>query len=79
MTDEETNTVVAAQVKSHFAPVEPQPKEKIAPKVIQHFVGLLERPPSHVANRSSDYDRSIEKSYHEMKRTKRSASGKKVP
>jgi hypothetical protein len=79
MTDEKCNTVVVAEVKSHFAPVEPQPKEKIAPKIVQHFVDMLERPSSHVANRPSDYDRCIEKSYNEMQRTRSSASGKKVP
>jgi hypothetical protein len=79
MTDEETTAFVAAEVKEHFAPKQPQPKEKVHPKVVEHFVGLLERPPAHVADRDSDYDRSIKKSYIEQKRRTKGARGKQVP
>jgi hypothetical protein len=79
MTDEECKRIKDAQVKSHLAPVQPQPKEKIDPKTRLHFVDMLERPPSHVANRPSDYERCIQKSYIEMQRTRSSASGQKVP
>ena len=61
VTDEECQTAVAAEVKYHFAPVQPQPKEKIAPKTVQHFVDMLERPSSHVTNMPLDYDRCIKK------------------
>ena len=80
MTDEECKTAVAAEVKSHFAPVQPQPKEKIPTKTNQHFVDILERPSSQLANMPSDYDRCIKKSYNEqMQRTKVVQAGKKFP
>jgi hypothetical protein len=63
MTDEECKKVVDAEVKSHFAKIQPQPKEKINPTIRQHFVDLLERPSSHVANAPSDYELSVKKSY----------------
>ena len=78
MTDEETKLVVAADVKCQLAPKRPEPKEKIDPKVVKHFVGLLERPPP---SPPSDYDRSIIKSHNEnVKRSRSSsASGKTIP
>ena len=66
MTDEETKAHVDAEVKAHFASKKPQPKEKIPEETRQHFVDMLERPPAHVANRPSDYDRCIEKTYTEQ-------------
>jgi hypothetical protein len=73
MTDEETTKVMAAEVKTHFAPKQPAPKEPIDPKVVQHFVDFLERPPPHVEDRPSDYERCIKKTYAEKKQLKRSS------
>ena len=65
---------------TQLAPVRPQPKQKVDPKTRQHFVDFLERPPPHVENRPSDYDRSITKSFNAMQRSRSSsASGKKIP
>jgi hypothetical protein len=63
MTDEETDAHVEAKVKKPFW-------TETAPSPW---------PAAHVANLASDYDLSIEKSYMEMKRTRSSASRKKVP
>ena len=82
MTDKETKMVVASEMKSHFAPKQPPPpKEKIPTKTIEHFVNFLERPPTHVENRPSDYDRSIRKLYVEQSRRTSSSNkrGKIVP
>jgi hypothetical protein len=56
MTDEETKAYVDAEVKSKIALVQPEPKLKIDSKTRQHFVDMLERPSSHVANLASDYN-----------------------
>jgi hypothetical protein len=80
MTDEETNACVEAEVNAHFALKQPLPKMKIDSKTREHFVDMLERPPTKVANLESDYDYSIHKSYMEMQWTRsNTASGKKVP
>jgi hypothetical protein len=80
MTDEENTAIVKAEVKAHFAPKKPVVKEKLDPKVIQHFVDLVEQPASHVLHRPSDYDRCIDQSFKKRQRTKSStASMKQVP
>ena len=75
---------MSSKVKAHLA-LNPSssPKEKIHEKTIQHLVDVLGRPPAHVENRPSDYDRSIRKTYHEHMQQSRSTSsnksGKTIP
>ncbi|TVU04920.1 hypothetical protein EJB05_48064, partial [Eragrostis curvula] len=47
------------------------PNQQPPQKIVEHFVKILEREPSHVADRPSDYDRSITKSYHEQMKQNR--------
>jgi len=71
LTHEETRTVVAAEVKRHFAPQKPEPKEKLPEEVVVRFVKNLSDPEPKLP---SDYERSISKSYSEQRKI-----GKKVP
>jgi hypothetical protein len=43
-TDEQNASIVAAQVKAHFAPIKRPPKEVLDPEVVQKFVDNLGRP-----------------------------------
>jgi len=49
-----------AEVKAHFAPKRPTPKEKIDPKIARRTLKNLEKP---LPKLLSDYDRAIVKSY----------------
>ncbi len=59
MTDEENAAVVAAQVKAHFAPKKPPPKEVLDLEVVKKFMDNLGRPQE---SPISDYVRSLSKS-----------------
>jgi hypothetical protein len=67
---------VKADVAAYFASKQPPPKEVIAPKVVKHFVDMLERKPGHVENFKTYYDRSLSKSHMEMQQKR---SGKTIP
>jgi hypothetical protein len=64
------------EVKAHFAPKRPPPKQVIPLKTSQHVVDMLERKPGHLKALDIDYDCSIVKSYWDMRKKK---SGKQVP
>jgi hypothetical protein len=78
MTYEENKAISDAETKAFFARMKnqrhPPPKEKIPVSISQNFVNMYDQPPAHVANRPSDYDRCIEKTYCKAKR-----SGKTIP
>jgi hypothetical protein len=59
LTPEETDAAVTAQVKAHFAPKIPLPKEVLDPEVVKKFVDNLGRPQE---SPISDYVRSLSKS-----------------
>ena len=81
MTIEENEAIVNAQVKAHFAPKVPPPKVIIPPKVKEHFSSMLRQLPAHIAYQPDDYERSLQRSLCEQKRTDSSSarSGKKIP
>ena len=81
MTEQETDVVVADQVKGHFAPKKPEPKLEIAPEVKDHFVRMYDQQPAHVANRPSDYDCTIIKEFDKSQQKKSTSAkrGKKIP
>jgi hypothetical protein len=54
-TDEQTDAVVAADVKAFFAPKKPPPKVYIAPNTMKHFVETRQKK----AELACDYDRSL--------------------
>jgi hypothetical protein len=57
MTDAETATIVATDVKLQLAPKRPSPKMYITPRTVKHYVNMLERTsPAEVLD---DFDRSI--------------------
>ena len=56
LTDEELKEKVDADVKRQLAPKRPEPKEIIPEETVKKFVRNLSGPPSHVANRPSDYN-----------------------
>jgi hypothetical protein len=74
-TREECIEISNAEVKAHFAPKKPLPKQVIPPKISQHFVDILERKPEHVEALEIDYNRTIVKSHWDMQKKK---SGKQV-
>jgi len=83
MTIEENKAEVAAQVKAHFAPKQPPPKEKISYEVIQHFIDNAQ--PA-MKRTDSDYERCIKKLYVAQKDKESSSSqarsskcGKTIP
>ena len=53
---EELAADVSADVKRQLAPKRPEPKEIIPEETVKKFVRNLSGPPSHVANRPSDYN-----------------------
>jgi hypothetical protein len=69
MTDEENKAIVAAEVKSHFAPKQPEPKMVIDPKAALHCLKMLSQPPE---KRQTDYDRCITKTFEEKKKRENS-------
>ena len=81
MTEEETDELVAADVKRQLAPKHPDPKEKIDPVKAKRCLDALQRPPSPPP--LSHYDRCIVKTFHEAKRSGSTSSaarsGKTIP
>jgi hypothetical protein len=73
---EECIEISNVEVKAHFAPKKPLPKQVIPLKISQYFVDMLEKKPGHVEALDTDYERSIVKSHSEMRKKK---SGKQVP
>ena len=70
----ENNAIVDEAVATHFAPKPPPPpKEKIPEVTVQHFLKQFEPP---VKTVFSDYERSINKSFHQ-KGSRSSHSGSK--
>ena len=64
-----------------LAPKRPEPKIPVDKKVVEHFVEFLEQPPAHVADRPTDYERSLKKSYISKASTSSSTAkcGRQVP
>jgi hypothetical protein len=73
---EESIEISNPEVKAHFAPKNPPPKQVIPLKTSQNFMYMLERKPGHVEALDTDYDRSIVKSHWDMRKK---ISGKQVP
>jgi hypothetical protein len=58
---------VAADVKQQLAPKWPTPNKYMAPRMVKHFVDMLERPSP--VEELSDYDRSIVQSVKAIRKT----------
>jgi hypothetical protein len=57
-TDEQSDAISMADMKVHFAPKKPPPKQYIPPHTLRHFAETREKP----VELASDYDRSITRS-----------------
>jgi hypothetical protein len=66
-TDEENKDIMAAEVKAHFEPKRPPPKEIIDPVKVKRSLDALRRPPPPPPQ--SHYDRCIEKTFDEARRS----------
>ena len=75
-TEEENDAISKAEVRAHFAPQKPEPRQKLAPEVVQRVFNSLWNPPP---KPPSDYERSIDKSYSSKVQNKSDQSRKQVP
>jgi hypothetical protein len=76
-THEESEAILAAELKAHFALKLPEPKPTFSEKVKKWAYGMLTKPAQYKMNLPSDYKRKIERQSDLAKKAKR--SGKQIP